>query len=331
MAVFKKNDGMVNFEIGNGEIYKDLFDNAHDLIHFAYPDGTLIYVNKAWSETLHYSNAEIQLMNIYSLVHAEDKEDFINYRSNVVQDNSVENQITVRLTTKEGKTVFVEGNISAKLQNGAAVYTMGIFRDVTKRVVYESALEKINSELKQERQKLETLIKNGPDAVIVIDEKSTIKVWNTKAELLFGWAAEEVLNTSLTDKIIPLYHRNAHSQGMERYLKTGEAAILNKTIEVTAINKQQEEFYISLTISQYKITDETLFIAFIRDISEERKNRCELEKKTKELERSNSSLEEFAFVASHDLKEPIRKIKFYFDVLNKKIVSQLGEDEKKYR
>jgi two-component system sensor kinase FixL len=80
--------------------------------------------------------------------------------------------------------------------------------------------------------------------------------------------------------IIPVQYRDAHQRGMQRYLATGEGPVLNKTIEITALKKTGEEFYISLTISPTSQNGERAFIAFIRDITEQKQNQLELEKKT---------------------------------------------------
>lgn len=322
-------ENIFDFESGSEEIYKDLFDNAHDLIHFVKPDGTLLYVNNAWMHATKYTNAEIKQKSIYTLVHEDDKERFFLYRSSVLKDAKEQKQITIRLKTKDGETIFVEGNVSAKWQNGEPLYTRGIFRDVTEKVLHERDLKAINKQLRKEEENLKQLIQNAPDAVIVIDEESRINLWNPKAEQLFGWKADEVIHSSLADKIIPLKYREAHAMGMKRYLSSGEARVLNKTIEITAINKQEEEFYVALTISSCNISGQTAFISFIRNITEEKENQLELERKTVALERSNANLEEFVHAASHDLKEPIRKVLLFSDRLKKSVGPHLSEEDKK--
>jgi two-component system sensor kinase FixL len=329
MPDLNQTENKFDFISGSEEIYKDLFDNAHDLIHFSKPDGSLMYVNNAWIKSLKYSNEEINRKSIYDLVDEEDKEEFLQYRTAVLRGTNEQKQVIVRLLAKTGETIIVEGNISAKFKGDEPLYTRAIFRNITLRVQYEEDLKLINHQLKQEQENLQQVIQSAPDAIIVIDENSRVTLWNPKAEELFGWKEHEVLNSSLSDKIIPLQHRDGHQKGMKRYLSTGEAHVLNRTIEISAINNQEQEFYISLTISSFKIGSQTAFISFIRNIDQEKKDRMELERKTIELERSNVNLEEFAFAASHDLKEPIRKVQILCDRLKNELEPHLAEEEKR--
>ncbi len=297
----------------NQEGYKKLFDNAHDLIHFAKPDSSLIYVNRSWSNTLGYSPEEIVGKSIYSFIDIPDKDRFIHYRDKVINETATDEKIVISLKTKTGKLVKIEGFILVEFKDNIADYTTGIFRDVTVKLENETKLKESNEQLKQSEFDLQQLLYYAPDAIIVIDQYGNIQFWNPKAETLFGWTAAEVTGQSLTYTIVPPQHREAHDNGMKRYLTTGIVSVLNKTIEITALNKSGKEFYVSLTISTTRQKGNVAFIAFIRDITLQKNNELELEKSRKELEVSNHELEQFAHVVSHDMKEPIRKIKMFIE------------------
>ena len=297
------------------ETFKDLFDNAYDLIHIVHPDGTIIYVNNAWEKHLEYSQKEVQGQSIYLLVYSEDRDAFKNYRSEVITGRLLDNNIEVRMQSKSGKIITVEGFLSVRTSNNKAIYTRGIFRDISKRIENEFQLRLLNETLKERENNLQQLLIHAPDAVIVIDKQSIISYWNPKARELFGWSEQEAVGRNLADTIIPPQYREAHTKGMNRYLSTGQAHVLNQSIEVTALNKDGKEFYISLTISTTIQNGDLAFIAFIRNIDKEKRNELELDKKRKELEQSNKELEQFAYVASHDLQEPIRKVHLYSNMV----------------
>ena len=320
-------ENLIKNHLHNEEWLKDLFDHAHDLIQIVHLDGTLIYVNKSWSMLLEYSQDEIQGKSIYSFIEETDQSKFIQYRNQVINGITTDKEIVFSVKTKSGKSVSIEGFISAKVKDGTPIYTRGIFRDVTLKLQHEVQLKRYNEELKEKEHNLYQLLVNAPDAVIVIDQESLITFWNPKAEEVFGWTASEVLNKPLSATIIPLQHREAHKIGMKRYLTTGEIRVLNKTIEITALKNTGSEFYISLTISQTTQGGKVAFIAFLRDITEQKNNQLELERKTKELERSNANLEGFAYAASHDLKEPIRKIHIFSDMLKESLKEKLEDED----
>jgi two-component system, LuxR family, sensor kinase FixL len=293
--------------------YKNLFDSAHDLIHFAQLDGSLIYVNHSWIQTLGYTQQEAEGKTIVSFIDEPDKELFQQYQSKIINGAkpAKDDKIIITLKTKPGQLIKAQGFILLQTRDNKPAFTTGIFRDVTKNLENEIKLKLSNERLRQSESDLRQLLIYAPDAVIVIDKNGIIQFWNPKAESVFGWSISEALGQTLTNTIIPPQHRNAHEAGMKRLLTTGEAHVLNKTIEITALNKKGEEFYVSLTISTTRQKDQIAFIAFIRDITVQKQNEWELETKRKELETSNHQLEQFAHVASHDMKEPIRKIKMF--------------------
>jgi PAS domain S-box-containing protein len=156
--------------------------------------------------------------------------------------------------------------------------------------------------------------------------------WNSKAEIVFGFTREEIKGKTLTETIIPPQYREAHLKGMKRFLSSGSGPILNKTVEVTALHKSGREFYINLSISNVKIDDRWIFIAFLSDISERKKTEEQLIKKEAELMQSKLMEEEkdkFISIASHELKTPITTIKAYTQLILE-YEEVLPQDSKKY-
>ena len=105
------------------------------------------------------------------------------------------------------------------------------------------------------------------DAIICIDLTGAITVWNPQAEKMFGWTFEEVKGKHLTETIIPAPFRTMHEKGMQRYLATGEGPVLNRVIEITALNRQGKEFPVELTVIPIKQDGILFFCAFLRDIT----------------------------------------------------------------
>lgn len=301
------------------ESYKDLFDNAMDLIDIAASDGSIMYVNRAWQQALGYSEEELKGTSIYDLVIEKERERFRAYRERIIAGLPALETLITTVKSKDGKEIIIEGFISCKFKNGKPLYTRSILRDITQRKAIEKKIEFYTAELIEREENLSQMIRNAPDAIIVIDQNNTIRLWNPMAESMFGWKTAEVIGKDLCETIIPPAFQTAHRQGLKRYLETGEERMMHRTIETTALNKDGQEFYVSLTISTTRQSGNTDFIAFIRDISLQKRYALELQKKKEQLEKSNRELEQFAWLASHDLKEPLRKIRTFSDMLlNKK-------------
>ena len=188
-------------EFESEERYKDLFDNAHDLIQITALDGTLLYVNRSWTNSLEYSQEEIQGKSFFSFLDEADIEHFKNYRSRIIHSLETSSQITISIKTKTGKKITVEGFVSAKIKDGNPIYTRGIFRDITSKIRNEEKLKLSNEKLIEREYNLQQLLLYAPDAIVVIDADSKIMFWNPKAKQLFGWTKEEVHGTSFVDKI----------------------------------------------------------------------------------------------------------------------------------
>lgn len=114
------------------------------------------------------------------------------------------------------------------------------------------------------------MIEFAYDAFISMDTQGRIIEWNRQAEKTFGWKKEEVLNRVLSEVIIPEEFRAAHRRGVERYLSSGAGPVLNKRIEVSALNRSGEKIPVELTIYPIQQGDTVIFGAFLHDITEQK-------------------------------------------------------------
>lgn len=142
---------------------------------------------------------------------------------------------------------------------------LALFLDRFGSTFRESLLALRTSE-RRTRQIIETAL----DAVVMIDANGVITGWNPQAEAIFGWTTSEALGRSLAETIVPEHFRTAHQQGMQRYLATGEARVLNQRIELTALHRDGHEFPIELAITTLHMDGAPAFSAFVRDITERR-------------------------------------------------------------
>ncbi|MEL6666469.1 MAG: PAS domain S-box protein [Pseudomonadota bacterium] len=108
------------------------------------------------------------------------------------------------------------------------------------------------------------------DCIIMMDQHGIVVEFNPAAELVFGYTREEAVGATLAELIIPDSLHDAHHNGLEKYLTTGEHAVLNKRVEVPATNKAGDELLVELAISPVEFGDSIFFSAYLRDITEAR-------------------------------------------------------------
>lgn len=146
---------------------------------------------------------------------------------------------------------------------------------------------------------LRPVLETALDAVVVMRPDGTVAAWNSTAEKTFHWSEAEALGKFMADLIVPPQHREAHTEGLERYLRTGEARVLNRRIEITAIDRSGREFPVELSITAARSGDDQLFIGYLRDISARREEEARLAKQAREarllFEVTNLSTESASF------------------------------------
>lgn len=139
----------------------------------------------------------------------------------------------------------------------------------------EERVKALEVDLRQKREiilaqhnKLEAFFDTSIDAVVQMDFDGYITGWNHQAEKIFGWRAEEILEQTITQTIIPERYRDAHEKGMKRFLESGKTTVINSLIEIHALHRDGHEFPIELSVSVIDSADLQEFNAYIRDISE---------------------------------------------------------------
>ena len=121
--------------------------------------------------------------------------------------------------------------------------------------------------LHQAQTRLTGILDNALDAVVEMDEAGRITDWNRQAESIFGWTALEAIGRDIAETIIPPDYRDAHKQGLRRFLATGEGRVLNQRLEITALRRDGTTFPVELSILPIKIGATYRFSAFVADIT----------------------------------------------------------------
>jgi PAS domain S-box-containing protein len=140
------------------------------------------------------------------------------------------------------------------------------------------AIERVQSDamLKRSEARNAAILESALDCIVTIDHQGCITEFNPAAERTFGYARDEVLGKLLADVVIPPAFREGHRKGLARYLATGEARVLGKRIEMTAVRADGSEFPVELAITRIPLDGPPSFTGYLRDITERKRNEEQL-------------------------------------------------------
>jgi two-component system sensor kinase FixL len=167
--------------------------------------------------------------------------------------------------------------------------------------------------LRESEEYTRSILETALDAVVTIDTRGVISIWNAQAESIFGWSRQEAIGQPLTSLIIPPHFREAHEHGIQRFLETGDGGLLNTLTEITALHRYGHEFPAELAITPVRTGDTYVFNAFIRDISARKQAERLLHEAKEAAEAANQAKSEFLANMSHELRTPLHGILSFAD------------------
>ena len=177
------------------ERYRDLFENANDLIQSVDKEGKYVYVNSKWQEVLGYSKEELANMTFLDVLHKDQVSHCMELFGKLMQDEQFANIETV-FVTKSGQEIIVEGNINGLWKNGEFVATRGIFRDISER-------KRLENELRKSEEHFRALIENSLDAIVVLNHDGSIRYVSPSYKRVLGYDPDERVGGGIVDHLHP--------------------------------------------------------------------------------------------------------------------------------
>ncbi len=229
------------------ERYRDLFENANDLIQSVAPDGSFIYVNRAWRETLGYSQEEVAELSLFDVIHPDSRAHCMETFQQVMQNKKI-GRVEAVFIARDGREVTLEGSVSCRFIDGKPSATRGIFRNITERKRAEEdlrrhrehleelveertaelkeAVEKLQKEIAERKaaeaallegeKKYRDLVENINDVIYVVDDSGTVIYVSPAIRGLSEYGPAEVIGRPFGDFI----HEEDLSAVLEHFEKS---------------------------------------------------------------------------------------------------------------
>src|SRR5438270_2451111 len=179
--------------------------------------------------------------------------------------------------------------------------------------------------LASEEARKDAILRTALDCIISMDQRGCIAEWNPAAEGTFGYTRQEALGRALDELILPPRQREAFRANLARYLATGEARLIGRRIEASALRRTGEEFPVEVAITVTQTGSERIFTAHVRDITERKRAEEDL-RKSRDAARAGSEAKS-AFVAtmSHEIRTPLNAVTGMLELLS---YSKLSADQR---
>lgn len=183
------------------------------------------------------------------------------------------------------------------------------------------------SDRKKAEERFRLVVESAPNAMILINHEGVITLVNKQTEALFGYARNELIGKKL-EILIPERFAG-HSTHRDAFFQKPQTRAMGIGRDLFAKRKDGTEVQVEIGLNPIEAPEGQLVLASIIDITERKMQEITMKKQV-ELEIKNKELEQFAYVASHDLQEPLRTVSNYMQIFEEDYLEQLDDNAMKY-